>query len=190
MLVKKKDNSVRFCVDYRLLNKLCYFDPMLSPLPEYLYSKLSPNNYFSKLDLSKGYWQIPLKPEDRDKTTFVTSDSGLYRFKVVPFGLVTSATNCNRMMELLLKTLKNVASYVDDILAFTKDWDSHVSALRDLFQELRKANLSIRPSKCVFGFQNIEFLGHTVGTKGLAPCEDKVMKVQNAPLPRTKKELW
>ena len=76
---------------------------MPTPLPEYLYSKLSSNRFFSKLDLSKGYWQIPVKPEDRDKTTFVTPDCGLFRFKVVPFGLITSDASCNRMMQAAIE---------------------------------------------------------------------------------------
>ena len=76
---------------------------MPTSLPDQLYAKLSSHKIFYKLDLSKGYWQIPIRQADRDKTTFVTSD--MYRFKVVPFGLVTSGAGCNRLMKLLLKDL-------------------------------------------------------------------------------------
>ena len=106
VLVRKKDNTVRFCIDYRKVNKCCYFDPMPTPMPDVLYSKLSESSVFSKCDLSKGYWQIPIKREDRDITTFVTPDYGMYWFKVVPFGLVTSAASCNRLMNILLKDLR------------------------------------------------------------------------------------
>ena len=189
VLVKKKDNTIRCCIDYRKINKICHFDPMPTPLPEYLYSKLSSNKFFSKLDLSKGYWQIPIKEEDRDKTTFVTPDCGLFHFKVVPFGLVTSAASCNRMMQLLLQGLENTESYVDDILSYDKDWKKHLVTLEKLFDALRSANLSVRPSKCMLGFGNLEFLGHNFGVEGLFPCADKVGKISEAPCPKTTKEL-
>ena len=120
---------------------------MPTALPECLYSKLSSDSVFSKLDLSKGYWQIPIKPEDRDKTTFVTPENGMFRFKVVPFGLVTSGASCNRLMHMLLQGIQQVDSYVDDLLAHTKDWSSHLRVLRQLFQALREANLAVRPSR-------------------------------------------
>ena len=80
-------------------------------------------------------------------------------------------------------------SYVDDILASSNDWDSHLEVLEKLFIALRDANLSIRPSKCMFGFENLEFLGHVVGVDGLSPCQDKVSKIQQASIPKPKKEL-
>ena len=189
VLVKKKDESIRFCIDYRKLNRVCYFDPMPTALPECLYSKLSSDSVFSKLDLSKGYWQIPIKPEDRDKTTFVTPENGMFRFKVVPFGLVTSGASCNRLMHMLLQGIEQVDSYVDDLLAHTKDWSSHLRVLRQLFQALREANLAVRPSKCMFGFEKVEFLGHMVGQSELNPCTDKVQKIRDAVRPQNKKQL-
>ena len=101
----------------------------------------------------------------------------MYCFKVFPFGLMTSAASCNRMMNLLLKDLEWLDSYVDDILVSSSDWESHLKVLETLFTVLRKANLSIHPSKCMFGFENLEFFGHVVGVDGLAPFE--VSKVQN-----------
>ena len=162
---------------------------MPSALPETLYSKLASDSVFSKLDLSKGYWQIPIKEEDRDKTTFVTPENGMFRFKVVPFGLVTSGASCNRLMHMLLDDIENVDSYVDELLAHTKNWAVHLSVLRKLFEALRKANLTVRPSKCVFGFEKVEFLGHEVGQEELHPCVDKVKKIQNASRPQNKKQL-
>ena len=189
VLVKKKDKSIRFCVDYRKLNKLCLFDPMPTSLPDQLYAKLSSHKIFSKLDLSKGYWQIPIREVDRDKTTFVTPEDGMYRFKVVPFGLVTSGAGCNRLMQLLLKDLDHVDSYVDDIIVYSHDWQSHMATLKQLFDVLRKANLSVRPSKCMLGYDKVEFLGHIVGMNELNPCEDKVARIMKALPPRTKKQL-
>ena len=116
---------------------------MPTSLPDQLYAKLSSHKIFSKLDLSKGYWQIPIREVDRDKTTFVTPEDGMYRFKVVPFGLVTSGAGCNRLMQLLLKDLDHVDSYVDDIIVYSHDWQSHMATLKQLFDVLRKANLSV-----------------------------------------------
>ena len=91
--------------------------------------------------------------------------------------------------EVITEWAKNVNSYVDDILAHGTDWESHLITLKNLFEALRKANLSVHPSKCMLGFQNLEFLGHQIGIEGLFPCDDKVKKIQDAPCQKTKKEL-
>ena len=99
VLVKKRDNTICFYIAYRKINRICHFNPIPTPLPENLHSTLSSNKFFSMLDLSKGYLQIPIKEDNQDKTTFVTADCGLFHFKVVPFGLVTSAASCNTMIQ-------------------------------------------------------------------------------------------
>ncbi|XP_038062382.1 uncharacterized protein LOC119732846 [Patiria miniata] len=118
VLVHKKDGSNRFCIDFRKLNKVTVFDPEPIPNTDDLMAKLGQGKYFSKIDLSKGYWQIPIAQQDKEKTAFVTSD-GLYQFSVLPFGMINAPAAFSRMMRKLLSGLHNVINYIDDILIFS-----------------------------------------------------------------------
>jgi len=133
VVVKKKDGTNRVCVDYRKVIKLTVFDPEPMPTAEELFQKLNGDKYFSKIDLSKGYWQITIPEEDIPKTAFVTPD-GLYEFLKMPFGMVNSAATLKRAMKRLLKDLPNVKFYWDDILVHTRMWEEHLEALRELFK--------------------------------------------------------
>ena len=125
VLVKKSDQSIRFCIDFRNLNKLTVFDAEPIPNPGEIFSKLANSKYFTKFDLSKGYWQIRLTKGSKEKTAFGIPD-GLFQFKKLPFGLVTAPANFSRMMRLLLKGLKNIDNFIDDILEHSVEWNDHI----------------------------------------------------------------
>ena len=135
VVVKKKDNTNRVCVDYRKLNKLTVIDPEPMPTTEHLFQKLSGDKFFTKIDLSKGYWQITIPEEDIPKTAFVTPD-GSYEFLKMPFGMINSAATLKRAMKKLIKDLDNVDFYWDDILVHTCTWEEHIKALQELFARL------------------------------------------------------
>ena len=118
VVVNKKDNTNRVCVDYQRLNKLTVFDPEHMPTAEHLFQKLNGEKYFTRIDLSKGYWQISTPVEDIPKTAFVTPD-GSYEFLKMPFGMINSAATLTRAMKKLLHGLDNVEFYGDDILVHT-----------------------------------------------------------------------
>ena len=130
VLVKKPDQTFRFCIDFRNLNKLTVFDAEAVPIPEEIFSKLSNCKYFTKIDLSKGYWQIKLSESSKDKTAFSTPD-GLFQFRKLPFGLVTTPANFSRMMRLLLKGLIYIDNFIDDILEHTVEWNDHLVKLKE-----------------------------------------------------------
>ncbi|KAL9963057.1 hypothetical protein ACROYT_G032222 [Oculina patagonica] len=188
VVVKKKDGTNRVCVDYRKLNKLTVFDPEPMPTAEELFQKLNGDKYFSKIDLSKGYWQITIPEEDIPKTAFVTPD-GLYEFLKMPFGMVNSAATLKRAMKRLLKDLPNVEFYWDDILVHTRTWEEHLEALRELFKRLLQFGMTVRPSKCIFGVDSVEFLGHQLQCGLVGLHEDNVAKIRDAPRPSTKKQI-
>ena len=135
VVVKKKDNTNRVCVDYRKLNKLTVIDPEPMPTAEHLFQKLSGDKFFTKNDLSKGYWQITIPEEDIPKTAFVTPD-GSYEFLKMPFGMINSAATLKRAMKKLIADLDNVDFYWDDILVHTRTWEDHIKALQELFARL------------------------------------------------------
>ena len=149
VVVKKKDNTNRVCVDYRKLNKLTVFDPEPMPTAEHLFQKLIGDNFYSKIDLSKGYWQIP--EEDIQKMAFVTLD-GSYEFSKMPFGIINSAATLKRAMKKLLEDLVHVDFYWDDILVHTRTWEEHIRALRELFSRLVQAGLTIGPTIIVSAY--------------------------------------
>lgn len=188
VMVRKSDNSVRVCCDFRKLNKLTVFDPEPMTTADDIFVKLKGCQYFSKFDLSKGYWQVRMKESDKCYTSFITHE-GLYQFKVMPFGLVNAPATFSRIMRLLLDKSQNLYNYLDDVLAPTFDWQQQLTVLRDLFVRVRKANLSIRPTKCSIGYFNITFLGFDVSAEGLKPASSLVDKMLRAPRPVSKKQL-
>ena len=188
VVVKKKDGSNRICVDYRKLNKLTVFDPEPMPTAEEVFQRLNGDKYFSKIDLSKGYWQIAIPEEDVSKTAFVTPD-GSYEFLKMLFGMVNLAATLKRAMKKLLKGLRNVEFYWDDILVHNRTWEEHIVALRELFSRLLQAGMTVRPSKCIFGVCSVEFLGHQLQHGSVGLHEDNVTKIRDAPRPSTKKQI-
>ena len=188
VLVKKPDGSNRFCVDYRKINQLTLFDAEPIPDQEELFTRLAHDHYFTKIDLSKGYWQVPMEESSKPLTSFITPD-GLFQFKVMPFGLVNAPATFSRIMRRLLHKMDNVVNYIDDILIHTSSWEQHMNALKELFRRLRSANLTARPSKCFIGCDTIEFLGHVVGKGHFQPRPEKVQNILQAKRPETKKQL-
>ena len=131
LLVRKSDGSNRPVVDFRLLNKATVFNAEPMPNPEAIFASLSGDKFFSKLDFTKGYWQIPMKDEDKEKTAF-SSSLGLLQFRRMPFGLVNAGATYSRMMRNLVDGLDGVAFYVDDVIVHSRTWDQHVETLSEL----------------------------------------------------------
>ncbi|XP_070173431.1 uncharacterized protein [Littorina saxatilis] len=190
VIVEKKDGKKRFCSDYRRLNKIVEFDAEPMPNMEAMFAKLSKAKYLSKIDLAKGYWQIPMAAEDKPKTAF-TTPQGCYQWTVMPFGLKTSGAIFSRMMRSLLSPLDmiEIDNFIDDILVATETVERHLECLRALFQRLQEASLSARPSKCYLGFKRLEYLGHMVGNGMIQPEEGKMDKIAKMPRPTTKRQI-
>jgi hypothetical protein len=188
VIVKKPDGSNRICIDYRKLNSVTVFDSEPIGNQDEIFVRLSQANYLSKIDLSKGYWQIKVKDECVPFTAFICSE-GLFAFKRMPFGLVNSGATFCKMMRKLLHGLESVENFVDDIIDYTKDWNHHVSSLQELFERLRAAHLTARPSKCYFGYSSLCFLGHLVGQGQIKPNPEKVETIKNCNRPNNKKQV-
>lgn len=188
VLVKKKDGTNRFCIDFRALNKVTVFDAEPIPDTEELFARLTKARFFTKIDLAKGYWQIPVKQEDRHKTAFQTP-LGLYQWTKMPFGLVSAPASFARMMRKLKLEENSALNFFDDILIATERWDDHLESVKGVLQKLQKFGLTARPTKIFAGFQTLEFLGHTVGKGTMQPEKSKVDKILSLGQPRTKKQV-
>ena len=188
VLVKKPDGSVRFCVNYKKLNQVTVFDGEPMPCPEDVYIALRGKHYRTKMDLTKGYWQIMVHPDSIERTAFATTD-GIYEFLRLPFGLKNSAASFNRLMRKVLGDLTGVGCFVDDIILFTDTWIEHTELLQEVFRRLRVAGLTVKPSKCTVGFTEVEFVGHKVGIDTLAPRQEKIKDVLEVRQPKTRRQV-
>ena len=188
VLVLKKDGTYRFCIDFRALNKITEFDAEPIPNVDSLFAELSKAKIFTRIDLSKGYWQIVVKPEDRPKTAFATH-MGLFQFTRMPFGLVSAPAMFARMMRLLCLDQKSAVNFFDDILVHSECRRQHATHVRQVLQKLSDAGLTARPTKVEAGVRSLEFLGHIIGAGTIRPESGKISKILEIAVPRTKKQV-
>ena len=189
VLVKKKDGSLRMCVDYRRLNAVSDADAYPMPRVDDMIDALGKAKYITTLDLARGYWQVPVLEESRPLTAFATP-YGLYQFRVMPFGLQGAPATFQRMMDQVLADCSEyAAAYLDDVIIHSTCWEDHVRHVRDVLQKLRRAGLTIKPKKCQFGMNSCLYLGHVVGNGEVRPEKAKLQAVEEFPTPTTKKQV-
>lgn len=190
VVVAKKNGDIRLCVDYRRLNAVTRRPIFPIPATQQLLDCLQDSAYFSTLDLSQGYHQIPMAPEDMEKTAFATR-KGHFEYKRMPFGLSTAPATFQRLMHIVFKheNWEMCLVYLDDVIIFGRSVEEHLERLRAVLQRVREAELKLSPSKCSFMKTEVEYLGHVVSASGIKTDPRKVDKVQQWPTPRTVKQL-
>ena len=187
-MVPKPDGSWRPCGDFRRLNNATVADKYPVPNIRDFTNRLAGSHVFSKLDLVKGYYQIPMAAADIPKTAVITP-FGMYEFLVMPFGLCNAGASFQRMMDRILSGLPFVFVYLDDVLIASPDQDQHLGHLRQVLDLFRLHGLTINPSKCEFGRSQTTFLGHNVTSAGIYPMEKHVAAVKEFAAPRDKLQL-
>ena len=190
VLVRKKDGSVRFCVDYRKLNDVTIADQYPLPRIDDVLDALSKGKYFAVIDLKSGYWQIPLEARDACKTAFRTLD-GFYEFNVMPFGLKNAPATFQRLMDVVFSGLKwrGLLVYMDDIVVYSESIQEHLRLLEEVFKRLLEAGLKINPKKSTLVATEVRYLGHVVSALGIRPDPSKVKAVQNLKEPQTVRQV-
>lgn len=190
VLVRKKNDTWRFCVDYRRLNAVPKKDSYPLPRIDDALDYISGSCWFSSLDLRSGYWQVELAPEARPKTAF-TLGQGLWQFRVMPFGLCNAPATFERLMERVLTNVPRTRCvvYLDDLLVHAKDFEGALANLKEVFEAIRRAGLRLNPSKCNLLSRETEFLGHIISAEGVATNPAKVEAVREWPIPANVGEL-
>ena len=190
VMVRKKDGSWRFCVDYRQLNSVTHRDAYPIPRIDDTLDTLSGSKYFTTLDLASGYWQVEIEEMDKEKTAFSTRQ-GHFEFNVMPFGLTNAPATFQRLMECVLMglTADQCLIYLDDIIIFSANISDHMERLNNVLSRIRTAGLKIQTSKCQFLQEEVQYLGHIVSAAGIQPDSRKIQAVADYPTPRSSKEL-
>ena len=192
VMVRKKDGSLRFCVDFRQLNVATVKDAHPLPRIDDLLDALHGANWFSTLDLKSGYWQVPITEQDKAKTAFRTSSGQLFEFNQVPFGLCYVPATFSRLMDRVLAGLhwETCLFYLDDIIVFSSTWEEHLARLREVFERLRHAKLKLGAAKCTFAAKEVSYLGHGVTEEGLLPDPSLLAAIRDIPPPTTATALF
>ena len=194
VLVRKSDTDntgeYRFAVDYRKLNKVT--KPIAYPLPR-LSNMLDAigeahPQFFTTLDLGKAFWQVPLSESSKEKAAIITQ-TGIYEFQTMPFGLAGAPAT---FQSLMMKVLKGVAwkfalCYVDDVIIYSKTFDEHLNHISEVFDRIRQARLKLSPNKCSFAKSKLRYLGHVISKSGIEADQNKVEKVRNLVPPKDQK---
>jgi hypothetical protein len=185
LFVKKKDGSMRMCVDYRALNEITIKNSYPLPRVDELFDRLQGAKYFSKIDLRSGYHQIRIASEDVPKTAFRTR-YGHFEFLVLPFGLTNAPATFMHLMHEAFREFLDVFAlvFLDDILIFSKTLEEHERHVDQVLEKLHRHKLFAKESKCDLFKTEVEFLGHLVGRQGVRMMSDKVKAVNEWPTPK------
>jgi len=189
LLRPKPNGDWRFITDFSYVNQYTVTDSFPMVKIQDILKNLGKAKYITTLDAEKGYWQVPVAESSKQYTAFRTR-KGLYEYNVMPFGLKNAPATYQRIMNEVLEGLHPFTLvYQDDIIIFSESFTDHMNHLRQVFERLRKANITLTKRKCTFGVQSVKFLGHIISTEGIKMNPEKVNVLKQFPQPKTRKEL-
>ena len=191
VIVRKKDGTIRFCIDYRKLNQRPTKDAYPIPRIDDTLHSLAGSKIFSTLDLKSGYWQVKLRECNKPKTAFQVESLGFFQCNRMPFGLCNAPDTFQRLMGRCMGalTLRDSLIYLDDIIIFSSTFEDHLERLQAVFKNLERHNLELKPSKCEFYKEQVLNLGHVVSADGIHTDPSKLEAVSNWPIPKTTKDV-
>ena len=189
-LVKKKDGTYRFCIDYRRVNAVSRKDAFPIPDIQDALDNLRGSKYYITMDLLSGYWQLPMSTRAKERSAFCTK-RGLFQFTRMPFGLSGAPGSFCRLMSIALRDLlwKVCLCYLDDIVIYARTPEELLERFRIVLDRLREVGLKVKPSKCELFKKEIKFLGHMVSANGIDPLPEKLETIRNWPTPHCLRDV-
>jgi len=190
VLVKKKDNTLRCCIDYRQVNALTKKDAYPLPRTDMCLDAMAGSVWFSTFDLRSSYHQVAMDSKSSDATAFICSE-GQFRFRTMPFGLCNAGATIQRLMDIVMSglTFDVCLTYLDDTIVFASSIDMQLQRLRLVLERLKQAGLKVKPPKCSLLQKSVSFLGHVVSGGKIGVDYEKIRHVVEWPIPRTLKEV-
>jgi len=184
VLVRKKDSTFRVCIDYRSVNSVTRRDAYPLPRIDSCLDAMAEARWFSTFDLRSSYHQVPVAEEDRGKTAFI-SPKGMYRYRMMPFGLCNAGATFQRLMDVVMSGLNLSISlvYLDDIIVYSSTVEQHLERLETVLTRLQCAGLKLKPEKCKFFQRSVSFLGHVISGDGIGTDPEKTRAVAEWPTP-------
>ena len=188
VIVPKKNNEIRLCIDLRSVNKAIVPDRYPLPTLSELTSEFHGSRVFSKLDLRRSYEQVPLHKDSRYLTAFITHE-GVFQFKRVPYGLASAPSCFQKILSSILKDCPGATNNIDDVVVHGKTPDEHDQRLEKVLQKFVAYGLKLNEDKCVFSKSSINFVGHKLSYSGVSPLKSNVEAILRLPEPKNRKEL-
>jgi hypothetical protein len=169
VLVRKKDDDFRCCIDYRGLNDVTRKDAYALPRTDMCLDALTGSMWFTTFDMKNSYHQIEVEPSNTDKTAFICRE-GMFKFLTTPFGLCNAGATFQRVVDMVLSGLsfEICLAYIDDVIIFSRTIEDHFVRLRLVLERLQNAGLKLKPSKCFLLQKSVGFLGHVVSAAGVS----------------------
>jgi hypothetical protein len=189
VLGKKKDKTIRFCIDYRRLNAITIKDAFPLPRIDEMFDQLADATHYTKFDFKSGYFQVPLSEEDRPKTAFSTRDNH-YQFTVLPQGITNGPATFRRVINHILgpSRWKYALAYIDDVIIYSKTFEEHLLHLNEICQILKEARFRLNPNKCEIARTQTDYLGHRIQQGEIRPSPGNIHGLLNTKLPQTPDE--
>ena len=188
--VPKPDGTLRSCGDFRVLNEKTLIDSYPLPNLRHFTGKLRGSTVFSKIDLTKAYHQTPLDEASQKKATVLTP-WGAWQFRKLAMGLRNAGQSFQRLMDHIFGDMPNLFVYMDDLLIYSENEESHLNTVEEVLKRLQENGLSISIKKCVFGAKQLEFVGYNVNSNGIEPLPRKLTAIASFPPPlRSKSTFW
>ena len=187
VLVRKKDGGLRFCIDFRRLNRLTKKDTFPLPRMQETIESMVGAQLFSMMDLKSGFWQVKMAKESQQYTGFTVGSMGVYEFLRMPYGLCNAPATFQRLMQNCLGELNLTYAliYLDDVIVFLSTEEDHIHCLRVIFGQFLEHGLKLKPSKCHFLQDKIIFLGHQVSAQGMKPGTENLKAIAEMSPPTT-----
>lgn len=191
VLVRKRDGSLRFCIDFRKLNSKTVKDAYALPRMEEALEAMAGCSWFSTLDLKSGYWQVEIDEPDKAKTAFTVGPLGFFECNRMAFGLTNAPATFQRLMEHCMADInfKKCIVYIDDIIVYSRSFDEHLERLEAVFARLEQYGLKLKPSKCSFFKEKVKYLGHIISVDGIETDPEKVSAIRDWPVPENLGQL-